>query len=70
MPPRRRFCPKGHDTFEVGRDSSHRCRRCKLDAKTATRKRASEARRHEAEVPRPPIERWPPTGEQFEPELG
>src|SRR5688572_21237108 len=50
MPHRRRFCPKGHDTFEVGRDSSCRCRKCKLDAKTATRKRASEARRHEAEA--------------------
>jgi flagellar biosynthesis GTPase FlhF len=50
MPPRRRFCPRGHDTFEVGRDSSYRCRRCKLDAKTATRKRAAEARRSEAEA--------------------
>jgi hypothetical protein len=50
MPPRRRFCPKGHDTSEVGRDSSYRCRRCKLDAKTATRKRAAEARRREAEA--------------------
>ena len=50
MTSRRRFCPKGHDTFEVGRDSSYRCRRCKLDAKAATRKRAAEIRRREAEA--------------------
>lgn len=50
MTPRRRFCLKGHDTFEVGRDSSYRCRRCKLDAKTASRKRATEARRREADA--------------------
>jgi hypothetical protein len=50
MTPRRRFCPKGHDTFEVGRDSSYRCRRCKYEAKAATRKQASEARLLEAEA--------------------
>jgi hypothetical protein len=50
MPPRRRFCPKGHDTFEVGRDSSYRCRTCKYEGKAATRKRATEARRREAEA--------------------
>jgi len=50
MAPRRRFCPKGHDTFEVGRDSSYRCKRCKYEAKAATRKRATQARRREAEA--------------------
>jgi DNA-directed RNA polymerase subunit M/transcription elongation factor TFIIS len=50
MAPRRRFCPKGHDTFEVGRDSSYRCKRCKYEAKAATRKLATEARRREAEA--------------------
>jgi hypothetical protein len=50
MTQRRRFCPKGHDTFEVGRDSSYRCKRCKYEAKATTRKRATEARRREAEA--------------------
>jgi hypothetical protein len=50
MTERRRFCPKGHDTYEVGRDSSYRCRACKYEAKSLARKRVSEARRREAEV--------------------
>jgi hypothetical protein len=50
MTPRRRLCPKGHDTFETGRDSSYRCKRCKYEAKAAIRKRATEARRREAEA--------------------
>jgi hypothetical protein len=50
MTGRRRYCPRGHDTFEVGRDSSHRCRRCKYELKDAARKRAAEARRREAEA--------------------
>jgi hypothetical protein len=50
MTQRRRFCPKGHDTVEVGRDSSYRCKRCKYEAKAASRKRATEARRREAEA--------------------
>ena len=32
MTDRRQFCPRGHDTFLVGRDSSHRCLRCKREA--------------------------------------
>jgi DNA-directed RNA polymerase subunit M/transcription elongation factor TFIIS len=50
MTRRRRFCPNGHDTFEVGRDSSYRCKRCKYEAKAVTRKRATDARRREAEA--------------------
>lgn len=50
MTPRRRFCPRGHDTLQVGRDASYRCRRCKLDAKIASRRQASEVRLREAEA--------------------
>ena len=32
MTPRREFCPRGHNTFLVGRDSSHRCLQCKREA--------------------------------------
>ncbi len=32
MTPKRQFCPKGHDTFEVGRDTSYRCLACKREA--------------------------------------
>jgi 5-methylcytosine-specific restriction enzyme A len=39
---RRRFCPKGHDTFEVGRDSSYRCLVCKREQAIASRTRRNE----------------------------
>lgn len=37
MTERRQFCPKGHDTFECGRDSSYRCLRCKRESAAAAR---------------------------------
>jgi hypothetical protein len=45
MTERRHFCPRNHDTFEVGRDSSYRCLQCKRDdGATARRARlAAEA---------------------------
>jgi 5-methylcytosine-specific restriction endonuclease McrA len=43
---RRQFCPKGHDTFEVGRDSSYRCLVCKREAAAAAR----DVRRAEQEA--------------------
>src|SRR5215204_2709249 len=36
MTERRRFCPRGHDTFEVGRDSSYRCLVCKRESAIAS----------------------------------
>jgi 5-methylcytosine-specific restriction endonuclease McrA len=36
MTERRRFCPRGHDTFEVGRDSSYRCLVCKRESAVAS----------------------------------
>jgi hypothetical protein len=51
MTERRQFCPKGHDTFVVGRDSSYRCKRCKLDAgneaRWAREREAADVRRAE-----------------------
>jgi hypothetical protein len=35
---RKRFCVRGHDTFEVGRDSSYRCLRCKAESGAAARR--------------------------------
>ena len=33
MTKRRQFCPRGHDTYEIGRDASRKCLRCKaIDA--------------------------------------
>ena len=32
MTERRQFCPRGHDTFLVGRDSSYRCLQCKRES--------------------------------------
>jgi hypothetical protein len=37
MTERRQFCPRGHDTFVVGRDSSYRCLVCKREAGQAAR---------------------------------
>ncbi len=37
MTEKRQFCPKGHDTFKEGRDSSYRCIRCKREASRAAR---------------------------------
>jgi hypothetical protein len=45
---RRQFCPKGHDTFVFGRDSSYRCLECKrLDSRAAraAREAAAQAER-------------------------
>jgi hypothetical protein len=48
---KKQFCPRGHDTFEVGRDSSYRCVRCKRDdgkaAYAARRDQEDAARRAE-----------------------
>jgi hypothetical protein len=45
MTERRRFCPRGHDTFEVGRDSSYRCFVCKRESAvgSAARRNAEAA---------------------------
>jgi hypothetical protein len=48
MTEKRQFCPKGHDTFEVGRDSSYRCLACKAESSRAAR----DARRAEQEAVR------------------
>jgi hypothetical protein len=37
MTEKRQFCPRNHDTFVVGRDSSYRCLKCKRDAGQAAR---------------------------------
>jgi hypothetical protein len=44
MTEKRQYCPKGHDTFAVGRDSSYRCLKCKREAGQAARdvRRAEE----------------------------
>ncbi len=45
MTERRQFCPRGHDTALVGRDSSYRCLACKREAMNAARAaREAEAR--------------------------
>jgi hypothetical protein len=31
MTKKRQFCPKGHDTFQAGRDASKRCLQCKAE---------------------------------------
>jgi 5-methylcytosine-specific restriction endonuclease McrA len=36
MTERRQFCPRGHDTFQVGRDSSYRCNVCKRESAIAS----------------------------------
>jgi hypothetical protein len=43
MTERRRFCPRGHDTFEVGRDSSYRCLVCKRESAIASAARRNAA---------------------------
>jgi hypothetical protein len=48
MTEKRQFCPQGHDTFEIGRDSSYRCLACKREAGKA----ASDARRAEEDEAR------------------
>jgi hypothetical protein len=35
MTRKRQFCPKGHDTFQVGRDASKRCLQCKAEEAAA-----------------------------------
>jgi hypothetical protein len=35
--PKRQFCPRGHDTFTIGRDSSGRCLRCKREDMATSR---------------------------------
>jgi hypothetical protein len=42
---KRQFCPRGHDTFECGRDSSYRCKACKREAGNEARW-AREAEAH------------------------
>jgi hypothetical protein len=37
MTARRQFCPRGHDTFVVGRDSSYRCKACKRESSNEAR---------------------------------
>jgi hypothetical protein len=49
MTAKRQFCPRGHDTFAGGRDSSYRCIRCKRDAARDARdarKAEEDAARH------------------------
>jgi HNH endonuclease len=46
MTEKRQFCPRGHDTFVIGRDSSYRCLRCKRESAAAAR----EIRRAEEEA--------------------
>jgi hypothetical protein len=43
MTERRQYCPKGHDTFECGRDSSYRCLRCKRESGAAARRARRDA---------------------------
>ncbi len=59
MTARRQFCPRGHDTFVVGRDSSYRCLQCKREAARGDRYlriaedrgiREAERRRREEEA--------------------
>jgi hypothetical protein len=61
MTERRQWCPRGHDTFLIGRDSSHRCLACKREAMYEARKarEAEEAaiRHAEREVMRAEEER-------------
>ena len=61
MTAKKQFCPHGHDTFVVGRDSSYRCLECKrLDSWQARADRvveaqairAAELKRHRAEAKR------------------
>ena len=58
MTERRRYCPRRHDTFAVGRDSSHRCLACKRESMAAARAaraaeaRAAESARYKAELDR------------------
>ncbi len=58
MPERRQFCPKGHDTFAVGRDSSYRCLACKRESMASARAaraaevQAAESARYKAELER------------------
>ena len=43
MTKKRQFCPRGHDTFQVGRDASKRCLQCKAEdaaAKAALQEQA------------------------------
>jgi hypothetical protein len=57
---KRQFCPRGHDTFQVGRDASKRCLRCKAEdaaAKAALQEQAvaeenAAFERRQAEVAR------------------
>ena len=60
MTERRQFCPKGHNTFERGRDASYRCLWCKRESGAASRRvrrdaeiviRDAERLRQEEEVP-------------------
>jgi hypothetical protein len=37
MTEKRQFCPKGHDTFLVGRDSGYRCLKCKRESASIAR---------------------------------
>ena len=37
MSTRKQFCPRGHDTLEIGRDSSYRCLQCKREDARAAR---------------------------------
>jgi hypothetical protein len=54
MTERRQFCPRGHDTFVVGRDASYRCIRCKRDdgnkARDARKAEMAAARHAEFEA--------------------
>jgi hypothetical protein len=55
MTKKRQFCPRGHDTFQGGRDAGHRCLQCRReDAEAVAATQAAAAAEREAERQR----RW------------
>jgi hypothetical protein len=44
MTKRRQFCPRGHDTFQIGRDASKKCLQCKAEAAAAKAALQEQAR--------------------------
>ena len=49
-PPKVQFCPKGHDTFVVGRNKSRVCKQCARDIAKKVRKELKEGSRVQARV--------------------
>jgi hypothetical protein len=41
---KKQFCPRGHDTFKIGRDASKRCLRCKAEDAAARDALVEQAR--------------------------